>query len=444
MVTTTRVIAVSRDTHFKHIAHVLRKFRVNACPVVTDGGVVVGVVSEADLLTKAADPDLPVGLTRLRWKLGEESKVTAVTADGFMTSPAVSVGPDALRRVRFCRQPGEEEKMTRRDAQLDALIRSLGAAYYRALHGEGAAADVSKAVARVAEVTQEGGKPGSLPTASEAPAKSGRTDQWEVRDVMTTKVVSVTGHAGYKQIAELLHEHELTALPVLTPEGHVAGVVSEADLLRKQERQERTGWRPSWEMQPAVRAKTEALTATGLMTSPAVTIRPDALLGTAARLMSQRRIKRLPVVDREGKLIGIVSRADLLRVFLRPDAEIAAEASAVLTDVLLADPREARATARDGVVTLAGRLASQDRTEAAVRLTQAINGVVAVTSKLTAPPSASWPDAGDHGVNRNLSRDMAMRSLAASASSSSSSAKATSGVAQRHDARPGHHGAVGA
>ena len=69
-------------------------------------------------------------------------------------------------------------------------------------------------------------------------------------------------------------------------------------------------------MQPAVRAKTEARTATGLMTSPAVTIGPDALLGTAARLMSQRRIKRLPVVDRAGKLIGIVSRADLLRVFL--------------------------------------------------------------------------------------------------------------------------------
>ena len=93
-VMTTRVIAVSRDADFKHIAHVLRKFRVSACPVVNDGGVVIGVVSEADLLTKAADPDLPVGLTRLKWKLGEESKVTAVTADRLMTSPAVSVNPD--------------------------------------------------------------------------------------------------------------------------------------------------------------------------------------------------------------------------------------------------------------------------------------------------------------------------------------------------------------
>jgi CBS-domain-containing membrane protein len=225
---------------------------------------------------------------------------------------------------------------------------------------------------------------------------------------MTTKVVSVTGHVSYKQIAQLLHEHQLTALPVLTPEGRVAGVVSEADLLRKQERQERTGWRPGWELDRVVRAKTEALTASGLMTSPAVTIGPDALLGTAARLMNQRHIKRLPVADREGKLIGIVSRADLLRVFLRPDAEIAAEASAVLTDIFLADPSEARATARDGVVTLAGRLASQDRTEAAVRLTEAINGVVAVTSKLTAPPSENWPPAGYHITNRDLAWDMPM------------------------------------
>jgi CBS domain/BON domain len=120
--------------------------------------------------------------------------------------------------------------------------------------------------------------------------------------------------------------------------------------------------------------------------------------------MDQRRVKRLPVVDREGKLIGIVSRADLLRVSLRPDAEIAAEASAVLTDVLLADPSEARATARDGVVTFAGRLASQDRAEAAVRLTEAINGVVAVASKLTAPPSENWPDAGYDVTNRDLAR----------------------------------------
>jgi len=94
-VMTTRVIAVSQDADFKHIARVLREFGVSACPVVSDGGVVVGVVSEADLLYKPAEPDLPAGLTRLKWKLGEESKATAVTADQLMTSPAVTITKDA-------------------------------------------------------------------------------------------------------------------------------------------------------------------------------------------------------------------------------------------------------------------------------------------------------------------------------------------------------------
>jgi CBS domain-containing protein len=94
-VMTTRVIAVSQDAGYKHICHVLREFRVSACPVLSEHGVVVGVVSEADLLTKSADPDLPVGLTRLKWKLGEESKATATTADQLMTSPAVTISPDA-------------------------------------------------------------------------------------------------------------------------------------------------------------------------------------------------------------------------------------------------------------------------------------------------------------------------------------------------------------
>jgi len=93
-VMTKRVIAVSQGADFKHIARVLREFRVSACPVIGDQGVVVGVVSEADLLFKPAEPDLPVGTTRLRWKLGEESKVTADTADRLMTSPAVTIRPD--------------------------------------------------------------------------------------------------------------------------------------------------------------------------------------------------------------------------------------------------------------------------------------------------------------------------------------------------------------
>ena len=98
-VMTTRVIAVTRNTDFKQIAAVLRQYRVSACPVIDDAGRVVGVVSEADLLYKAADCDLPAGLIRLRWKLGEESKITAVTARELMTSPAVTVQADVPVQV---------------------------------------------------------------------------------------------------------------------------------------------------------------------------------------------------------------------------------------------------------------------------------------------------------------------------------------------------------
>ncbi len=94
-VMTTKVIAVTRDADFKQLASVLREFRVSACPVVDSAGRVIGVVSEADLLYKVADCELPVGLIRLRWKLDEESKITAVTAGQLMTTPAVTIHADA-------------------------------------------------------------------------------------------------------------------------------------------------------------------------------------------------------------------------------------------------------------------------------------------------------------------------------------------------------------
>jgi CBS domain-containing protein len=92
-VMTTRVIAVKRAAGYKEICGVLRQYRVSACPVINDDEKVVGVVSEADLLYKVADPSPPMGLIRLRWKLGEESKVNAVTAGQLMTTPAISIQP---------------------------------------------------------------------------------------------------------------------------------------------------------------------------------------------------------------------------------------------------------------------------------------------------------------------------------------------------------------
>ncbi len=275
--------------------------------------------------------------------------------------------------------------MTRREDHLDALVGQLGTAYYQALHGAGSAADVTRAVARVTEAEQAGGA-GEPPAAARSPGSSRRTGRWQVSDVMTTTVVSVTKEASYRHIAEVLTEHHLTAVPVVTPEGRVVGVVSEADLLRKQERHEHAERKPGWQFRPAARTKAEARTAAGLMTSPAVTIGPDALLGTAARVMSEHRVKRLPVVNAVGTLMGIVSRTDLLRVFLRPDAEIAVEATDVLTGILLADPAAVHVTASNGVVTLTGRLTSELEIAAAVRLIEAIDGVVAVNSSLYTAP----------------------------------------------------------
>jgi CBS-domain-containing membrane protein len=297
------------------------------------------------------------------------------------------------RTTRIRRQKLMETTMTRRDDYLDALVRQLGAAYYQALHGEASAADVSKAVERLAQAERDGG---GSPASAQAPGRPGHTGRWRVSDVMTAKVVSVTRHASYKEVAQLLGERHLTALPVIEPDGRIVGVVSEADLLRKQERHEHPEKLQSWRLNPAARTKAEARTAEGLMTSPAVTIGPDALLGTAARLMSAHHVKRLPVVDAEGIVVGIVSRADLLKVFLRPDAEIAAEATDVLTGILLADPDAVQVTAHKGVVTLVGRLASDEQIATAVRLVDAIDGVVAVISKLHAPPPENWPGGGYH------------------------------------------------
>jgi len=285
--------------------------------------------------------------------------------------------------------------MTRRDEHLDVLVRHLGAAYYQALHGDGSAAEVTKALEKVAEAHGEGA-PEMAPTAAAAAVKTGRTGRWRVSDVMTTKVISVSRRSDYHQIARLLHEHHLTAVPVVTSDGRVAGVVSEADLLRKQELHESAEKEPTWLLRPGDRSKADAKTAQGLMTSPAVTIGPEALLGTAARLMSARHVKRLPVVDEDGGLVGIVSRTDLLRVFLRPDADIEAEVTAVLTEIVLAEPAQVQVSVHNGVVALGGRLETEEQVASAIRLAGAVDGVVGVTSKLHAPRPDNWPGAGYH------------------------------------------------
>jgi CBS domain-containing protein len=269
--------------------------------------------------------------------------------------------------------------MTRRDTHLDAMLRNLGATYYHTTQGRARATDVTRALESVAEEERRinGGEP--------VPHLVGRHHhgRWRVRDVMTTQVVTVRKTTRYKEVARLMTEYKVNAMPLVTDKGHVIGMVSEADMLRKQERAFRrlgTGLPRRTRHQ---RDQAEARTAGGLMTSPPITIHPDAPLGAAARLMNGHNIRRLPVVDASGELIGIVSRRDLLSVFLRSDEEVAAEVRHAISTILLDEGDAITVTARHGVVTLSGTLASNDMIPVVVRLAADTEGVVSVHDKLS-------------------------------------------------------------
>jgi CBS-domain-containing membrane protein len=209
---------------------------------------------------------------------------------------------------------------------------------------------------------------------------------------MTTDVVTVDKASSCKQVARIMVEQRVNAVPVLTENSQVAGIVSEADVLRKEERDFRRLGTGLPRRTRRERAQADARVVTELMSTPVITIRPDAPVGAAARLMNGHRIRRLPVVDSSGKLIGIVSRRDLLSVFLRPDEEIAAEVHGVLTGILLAEPDGVVVKVREGIVTLAGTLAREDLIEVAKRLASGVDGVITVVCKLSTATGA--PSAG--------------------------------------------------
>src|SRR5215472_7584899 len=209
--------------------------------------------------------------------------------------------------------------MNRRDAHLDGMLRHLGAAYYDSLHGRAAPADVARALDSVAEQVGEQSvkHPAAARHAAAGHAAGGhkrsvagpeRHGRWHsrVRDVMTTSVMSVDRITPYKQIARLLAEHQISGVPVLTMGRYVAGVVSEGDLLAGRGKNPMAG---RW-LAHRLRGRKQHYShlAEELMTSPAVTIQPDATIAAAARTMNAHHVRRLPVVGPDGKLIGIVSR----------------------------------------------------------------------------------------------------------------------------------------
>jgi predicted transcriptional regulator len=200
-----------------------------------------------------------------------------------------------------------------------------------------------------------------------------------VSDVMTHTVAAVGRRAPFKEIVQLMQDWRISALPVIEGEGRVVGVVSEADLLPKEELRDNPDAAYLQLRQPVDVAKAEAATAADLMSSPAVTVRANASLAEAARVMARDGAKRLPVVNKTGLLEGIVSRADLLKVFLRDDEDIAEEIRREIVSSLFPPPSSAiQVEVHDGLATLTGRIRDAAMVPVAARLVRAVEGVVDV------------------------------------------------------------------
>ncbi|MEU6854352.1 CBS domain-containing protein [Actinacidiphila alni] len=205
-----------------------------------------------------------------------------------------------------------------------------------------------------------------------------------VSDVMTHTVVSVGRDAPFKEIVRVMQQWSISAVPVVAGEGRVIGLVSEADLLHKEEFRDSDPTRLEQLRRLSDMEKAGGVTAGDLMTSPAATVEAGDTLAHAARTMARRRIKRLPVVDGAGHLCGIVSRGDLLKVFLREDDDIAEEVRRETIAYLFpGEPPTVDVTVTEGVVTLTGRVRDTSRIPVAARLVRAVEGVVDVRCDLT-------------------------------------------------------------
>ncbi|MEV0740229.1 CBS domain-containing protein [Streptomyces sp. NPDC050549] len=214
---------------------------------------------------------------------------------------------------------------------------------------------------------------------------------------MTSEVVSTRCDAQFKEVARLLAEHRISGLPVVNDEEKVVGVISETDLLYHQVRQEpRYGHRrfhlPKLTRSARVTAdKAHATTAEHLMTRPAVITAPDQYVTEAAQTMEQHDVERLPVVDAKDHLVGIVTRGNLLQVFLRPDDEIRRDVINQVTQGIDCPRYAVDVTVDDGVVTLKGHLDGRSDAALAARIAGRVDGVVVVTDQLTYRPDDSRP-----------------------------------------------------
>ncbi|HKW71553.1 MAG TPA: CBS domain-containing protein [Candidatus Dormibacteraeota bacterium] len=206
-----------------------------------------------------------------------------------------------------------------------------------------------------------------------------------VADVMTTRVHVASPTTQFKLLVRLIQENRISAVPIVDQRGVPIGVVSESDLLVKERRSQLESDADLLHLRRLRRERTKAqgLVASDVMTSPPITVSEDELLGDAARLMQERNVRRLVVVNERGKIAGVVSRSDLLRVFLRSDEELLRDIVDDLLPTLMLSSEPVGVDVRDNVVTLQGEVDRKSDAEILGRWTRELDGVVDVVNRLT-------------------------------------------------------------
>ncbi len=204
-----------------------------------------------------------------------------------------------------------------------------------------------------------------------------------VLDVMSEGVVTTTPDESLKHAASKMVQARVSGLPVLDEEGMLIGIITEADFLRHEANREAGGTSLLGALFER-RQPPEPLTVGESMTRNPVVVLPDVTLAEAARLMASKGVKRLPVVDTEGKLMGIISRADVVAAFTRPDEVIEDEIREdVVRRVLFIDPASIDVDVSEGVVTLRGEMESQSDVRLLEELVRRLDGVTRVENRLT-------------------------------------------------------------
>lgn len=214
----------------------------------------------------------------------------------------------------------------------------------------------------------------------------------KVGDVMTREVVSVREDEPFKDIVRIMHEHRVSGVPVLDADGKLVGIVTEADLLMAEEEHTEPKARGrsllEWFLHPAgmaeIEGRAEDIRARDIMVRDVVTVTPEVPVREAIKILLDAGVKRLPVIDGGRRVVGIVSRRDLLQPFLRADEEIAAEIrDHILLHTMWIDPDTVAVAVSRGVVRLEGEVDLKSTKEILVELAHRVDGVVGVEDRVT-------------------------------------------------------------